>query len=154
MPEIKYSFVTLDELINKPKDSICGRCPFALPFHDSETPPSVRRDCCYQRSWRSCLNFNQNQQDGQQGPTLHFALADKGVQTSKRELTLVDRSNSSIRLTLWGKQAETYEDGGSNPVIAFKGVRVTEFQGKVQLGSESSIDLNPCLLCRTISIHG
>jgi replication factor A1 len=48
----------------------------------------------------------------------------------KRELTLVDRSNSSIRLTLWGKQAETYEDDGSNPVIAFKGVRIGEFQGE------------------------
>jgi replication factor A1 len=47
-------------------------------------------------------------------------------------LTLVDRSNSSIRLTLWGKQAETYEDDKSNPVIAFKGVRVGEFQGKAR----------------------
>ena len=65
-------------------------------------------------------------------PSSPFYPADKGVQTSKRELTLVDRSNSSIRLTLWGKQAETYEGDGSNPVIAFKGVRVSEFQGKTR----------------------
>ena len=51
----------------------------------------------------------------------------------KRELTLIDRSNSSIRFTLWGKQAEVYEDDGKKPVIALKGVKVGEFRGKAQL---------------------
>lgn len=34
MPEIKYSFVKLDEVINKPKDATCGTChlyPLAIP---------------------------------------------------------------------------------------------------------------------------
>ena len=50
-------------------------------------------------------------------------------QISKRELTLVDKSGFSVRLTLWGKQAEQYnvED---IPVIAFKGVKVGDFGGK------------------------
>lgn len=71
----------------------------------------------------------------------------------KRELTLVDRTNSSIRLTLWGKQAETYEDDGSNPVIAFKGVKVGEFQGKKSVHSRFEIDANSCPLFRTLPIH-
>ena len=50
-------------------------------------------------------------------------------QIPKRELTLVDKSGFSVRLTLWGKQAEQYnvED---TPVIAFKGVKVGDFGGK------------------------
>jgi len=67
------------------------------------------------------------------------------MQASKRELTLVDRTNSSIRLTLWGKQAETYEDDGNNPVIAFKGVRIGEFQGKPQYYSGSLAKVNSFL---------
>lgn len=63
-----------------------------------------------------------------------LVFADQGVfKTSKRELTLVDRSNSSIRLTLWGGRAEAYKDHRNNLVIALKGVKVGEFQGKTQL---------------------
>jgi len=62
----------------------------------------------------------------------------------KRELTLVDRSNSLTRLTLWGKQAETYEDDGTNPVIAFKGVRIGEFQGRTLSMIDGSVmTINP-----------
>ena len=50
-------------------------------------------------------------------------------QIPKRELTLVDRSGFSVRMTLWGKQAEQYNVEDS-PVIAFKGVRVGDFGGK------------------------
>lgn len=47
----------------------------------------------------------------------------------KRELTLVDRSEFSVRLTLWGNQAEGFKPDEQNPVIAFKGVRVGDFNG-------------------------
>jgi replication factor A1 len=47
----------------------------------------------------------------------------------KRELTLVDESQYAVRLTLWGNHAETFNEQGE-PVIAFKGVRVGDFQGK------------------------
>ena len=49
-------------------------------------------------------------------------------QIPKRELTLVDKSGYSVRLTLWGKQAEQYNSEGT-PVIAFKGVKVGDFGG-------------------------
>ena len=47
-------------------------------------------------------------------------------QITKRELTVVDRSGSFMRLTLWGKQAEQYHEDGQH-VVAFKGVRAGDF---------------------------
>ncbi|KAH9966521.1 replication factor-A protein 1 [Russula dissimulans] len=48
--------------------------------------------------------------------------------TQKRDLVVVDQTKYSTRLTLWGKQAEQF---GSPPdsVVAFKGVRVSDFGG-------------------------
>ncbi|KAI0780628.1 replication factor-a protein [Trametes elegans] len=61
----------------------------------------------------------------------------------KRELTLVDNSGYSVRLTLWGKQAEQY-NAMDNPVIAFKGARVGDFQGRsLSAMSSSSMYINP-----------
>lgn len=52
-----------------------------------------------------------------------------GLQTQKRDLVVVDNSKIQTRLTLWGKQAEQFSVPAA-PVIAFKGVRVSEFNGK------------------------
>lgn len=49
-------------------------------------------------------------------------------QLKKREITLVDRSEFSVRLTLWGKQAEEYHEE-QHAVLAFKSVRVGDFGG-------------------------
>lgn len=51
-----------------------------------------------------------------------------GRALKKRELTLVDRSEYSIQLTIWGKQAETFS-AEENAVIAFKGARVGDYGG-------------------------
>jgi replication factor A1 len=51
------------------------------------------------------------------------------LQTQKRDLVVVDSSKYSARLTLWGKQAEQF-GAPADPVIAFKGVRVSDFNGK------------------------
>ncbi|KAI8048555.1 replication factor A 1 [Syncephalis plumigaleata] len=61
----------------------------------------------------------------------------------KRELTLVDESQYAVRLTLWGNQAETYNQQGE-PVIAFKGVRVGDFQGRsLSMLSSAIMAINP-----------
>ncbi|KAG5645082.1 hypothetical protein DXG03_007173 [Asterophora parasitica] len=61
----------------------------------------------------------------------------------KRELTLVDQSGYSVRLTLWGKQAEQY-NAEDNPVIAFKGVKVGDFGGRsLSMYSSSTMAINP-----------
>ena len=42
---------------------------------------------------------------------------------------MVDNTNYSVKLTLWGKQAEQFGTP-ADPVIAFKGVKVSDFNGK------------------------
>ncbi|KAI8989731.1 replication factor-a protein [Trametes punicea] len=61
----------------------------------------------------------------------------------KRELTVVDRSGFSVRITLWGKQAEQY-NATDQPVIAFKGAKVGDYQGRsLSIMSSSSLYINP-----------
>lgn len=64
---------------------------------------------------------------------------------------LVDSSNMQVRLTLWGRQAENFsaagfQEDGSNlsPVIAFKGVKVGDFNGRsLSMVSSSSMMVDP-----------
>ncbi|XP_033230461.1 replication protein A 70 kDa DNA-binding subunit-like isoform X2 [Belonocnema kinseyi] len=67
-----------------------------------------------------------------------------GRDLKKRDIHLVDLSNTMVILTLWGTQAEIF-DGSNNPVIAVKSVKITEFNGGRSLTSTSStiIQFNP-----------
>ncbi len=49
-------------------------------------------------------------------------------------------------MTLWGKQAEQYGETEVNPVIAFKGVKVGEYQGSHRWPFELSRILNMSLM--------
>ncbi|KAK1925386.1 hypothetical protein DB88DRAFT_450919 [Papiliotrema laurentii] len=49
---------------------------------------------------------------------------------AKRDLQLVDQSGQAVRLTLWGKQAESFSEDQKEPIIAFKGVKVGDFGGR------------------------
>lgn len=69
--------------------------------------------------------------------------AKNGRPFSKRDITLVDQSQWSVRLTLWGKQAEAFKSEGY-PIIAFKGVKVGDFGGRsLSMFSSSSMTYNP-----------
>jgi replication factor A1 len=62
---------------------------------------------------------------------------------SKRELTLADDSQTSVRLTIWGKTAETF-DAPLESIIAFKGVKVSDFGGRsLSLLSSGSMMVDP-----------
>ncbi|KAL8710876.1 MAG: hypothetical protein Q9220_004680 [cf. Caloplaca sp. 1 TL-2023] len=61
----------------------------------------------------------------------------------KRELTLVDNSQFSVRLTIWGNSATTF-DVMPESVIAFKGVKVSDFGGRsLSLLSSGSMTVDP-----------
>ena len=61
----------------------------------------------------------------------------------KRELTLVDNSGYSVRLTIWGNAATTF-DAPVESVIAFKGVKVSDFGGRsLSLLSSGSMTIDP-----------
>ncbi|KXS96621.1 hypothetical protein AC578_10433 [Pseudocercospora eumusae] len=62
---------------------------------------------------------------------------------SKRELTLVDDTGYNVRLTIWGKVAESF-DASPEAVVAFKGVKVSDFGGRsLSLLSSGSMNIDP-----------
>ncbi|KAL7423241.1 Replication factor A protein 1 [Cryptotrichosporon argae] len=62
---------------------------------------------------------------------------------AKRDIMLVDQSGQSVRLTLWGKNAETFA-ANDEPVIAFKGVKVGDFGGRsLSMFSSATMMVNP-----------
>lgn len=61
----------------------------------------------------------------------------------KRELTLVDNTGFSVRLTIWGNTATSFE-AQPESVIAFKGVKVSDFGGRsLSLLSSGSMTIDP-----------
>ena len=62
---------------------------------------------------------------------------------SKRELNLVDNTGYNVRLTIWGKTAESF-DAQPESVVAFKGVKVGDFGGRsLSLLSSGSMTVDP-----------
>lgn len=65
-------------------------------------------------------------------------------QLSKRDITLLDTSGCSIRVTLWGAQAEQFHDAGNYPIMAIRGARVSDYNGRtLSTLSSSTIVMNP-----------
>jgi len=61
------------------------------------------------------------------------------IELKKREMTIVDKSGSEVRFTLWGEEAEHFR-GPTGAVIAIKNALIGEFNGKT-LGSISSTSI-------------
>ncbi|PLB50511.1 single-stranded DNA-binding replication protein A [Aspergillus steynii IBT 23096] len=62
---------------------------------------------------------------------------------NKRELTLVDNTGFSVRLTVWGSTAINFS-GAPESVVAFKGVKVSDFGGRsLSLLSSGSMAVDP-----------
>ncbi|TKX27032.1 replication factor A C-terminal domain-containing protein [Elsinoe australis] len=62
---------------------------------------------------------------------------------SKRELTIADNTGYSVRLTIWGATAQSF-NAAEETVIAFKGVKVSDFGGRsLSLLSSGSMSLDP-----------
>ncbi|KAJ3128932.1 Replication factor A protein 1 [Nowakowskiella sp. JEL0407] len=64
---------------------------------------------------------------------------------TKKEIVLVDDTQYKVRMTLWGRQAESWE-AADGSVIAFKGARVGDFKGRnLSMGTGSTCEINPAL---------
>ena len=63
----------------------------------------------------------------------------------KRDLLIADDSNTEIRLTLWGAKADSpdLDQFDNNPVYAFKGVKVSDYNGR-SLGCVQNSQLFEC----------
>ncbi|KAK3309091.1 uncharacterized protein B0T15DRAFT_566003 [Chaetomium strumarium] len=61
----------------------------------------------------------------------------------KRELTLVDDTGYSVRVTVWGKTATEF-DASPESIVAFKGTRVSDFNGRsLSLLSSGTMAVDP-----------
>jgi replication factor A1 len=109
VPEVTYTYVELANLGDRQKDDVVGKSGI-LTRVSSNPPPDV-------------IAVVHKVQDVQE------ILTKQGKQLSKRELTLADRSGYTCQLTLWGKQAEQWAHD-DNPVVACKGLKVSDFGGK------------------------
>uniref|UniRef100_A0A915Q761 Replication protein A subunit n=1 Tax=Setaria digitata TaxID=48799 RepID=A0A915Q761_9BILA len=67
-----------------------------------------------------------------------------GAQLEKRDVILIDTSETEITLTFWGEQARTYDKEIEGQTIGIKGAFVKEFNGSLSLstGNSSRIELN------------
>ncbi|XP_039272067.2 replication protein A 70 kDa DNA-binding subunit-like [Styela clava] len=64
-------------------------------------------------------------------------------ETKRRNLHLVDKSGAEVQMTLWGDEAEKFDTEGS-PVVACKGVRVSDFGGcSISTISSTTMMKNP-----------
>ena len=54
-----------------------------------------------------------------------------GREVAKRELTICDDSGTEVRLTLWGDKASNNPEQWENhPIVAFKGLKVSDYNGR------------------------
>lgn len=61
----------------------------------------------------------------------------------KRDLTLVDDSGYSVKMTIWGKTATAF-DASPESIVAFKGAKVSDFNGRsLSLLSSGSMIVDP-----------
>ncbi|KAF4625804.1 hypothetical protein G7Y89_g12358 [Cudoniella acicularis] len=61
----------------------------------------------------------------------------------KRDLTIVDDTGFSVKLTIWGKLAQSFE-APTESIVAFKGAKVSDFNGRsLSLLSSGSMNIDP-----------
>ncbi|KAM9811370.1 replication protein A 70 kDa DNA-binding subunit isoform X1 [Syngnathus typhle] len=64
-------------------------------------------------------------------------------EVSKRTLNLMDTSGKMVNVTLWGEEAEKF-DGSSQPVVAIKSAKLSDFGGvSLSVSFSSSMMINP-----------
>ncbi|KAI0179132.1 replication factor-a protein [Hypoxylon sp. FL1284] len=77
------------------------------------------------------------------GEVSQITAKSTGKPYDKRELTLVDDSQFSVRLTIWGKLANSFSTQPES-VVAFKGVKVSDFGGRsLSLLSSGTMSVDP-----------
>ena len=79
-------------------------------------------------------------------PISHITSKTTQKELTKRTVMLCDDTQLSIELTLWGEQAERYNEGvlDSHPVMAVKNVKISNFGGKtLSTTFNSQIFLSP-----------
>lgn len=67
-----------------------------------------------------------------------------GKEVFKREVYIIDDSNTECRVTLWGEKAQQDPGWATNPIVAFKRAAVDDYNGRaLKTASSTSFQLNP-----------
>lgn len=73
----------------------------------------------------------------------HVVMRSTGKELTKRDIQIVDTTAREVQLTLWGTQAEVF-DGSQQPVVAVKGAKLSEFNGRsLSVLGSSCVQINP-----------
>ncbi|DBA02369.1 TPA: hypothetical protein N0F65_007188, partial [Lagenidium giganteum] len=73
-------------------------------------------------------------------------MSKAGKQLFKRDILLVDDSNAEIKCTLWNERAQEDCSSWANNVVAIKGCRVSDYNGRsIGTVSSSSFTVNPTI---------
>ncbi|KAG3249027.1 Replication protein A DNA-binding subunit [Phytophthora idaei] len=73
-------------------------------------------------------------------------MSKAGKQLFKRDISLVDDSNAEIKCTMWNEQAQQDCSNWLNQVLAIKGCRVSEYNGRsISTVGSSSLTVNPTI---------
>lgn len=79
------------------------------------------------------------------GPVAEI-MSKAGKQLFKRDIALVDDSNAEIKCTMWNDQAREDCSSWTNNVLAIKGCRVSEYNGRsISSLASSSFAVNPTI---------
>ena len=130
VPVIRYNFVNLSGLSDLQKEAVCGM-PFTLYIRFT-THPWLEDVIVIVKEVGDIAEITTRNNKTVCPPSnkrISCISHIRCLQAQKRDLVVVDSSQYSARLTLWGKQAEQFGTP-ADPVVAFKGVRVSDFNGK------------------------
>jgi replication factor A1 len=113
---------------------------------DQTNVPQVRFNFCTIQELQSVEKDNTVDVVGvlkEVGEVSEITSKKDGRPFQKRELTIVDDTGYSVRVTVWGKTANSF-DAQPESVIAFKGTKVSDFGGKsLSLLSSGTMAVDP-----------
>ena len=116
------------------------------PCLDDASIPSIRYNFCPIDKISACEKDNTIDVIGvvkDSGDLIEFVARSSGKPMKKRDIVLVDMTNAAVTITLWGNDAQSF-DGTMNPVLAIKGARVSDYNGKtLSVSMSSTLTLNP-----------
>lgn len=113
---------------------------------DQQSVPNVRFNFCSIQELQSVEKDNTVDVIGvlkDVGEVSEIVSKKSGQPFQKRELTIVDDTGYSVRVTIWGKTANSF-DTHAESVVAFKGTKVSDFGGKsLSLLSSGTMTVDP-----------
>lgn len=136
------------QFTNLPNDNelIFERDTLIEKAEDQDNVPQVRFNFCSIQELQSVEKDNTVDVIGvlkEAGEVSEIISKKDGRPFQKRELTIVDDTGYSVRVTVWGKTANNF-DASPESVIAFKGTKVSDFGGKsLSLLSSGTMSVNP-----------